>query len=40
MRAEHLKGWIAVARKKEKEEDAAEEDTTESNRGGVDSRVD
>ena len=34
MRAEHLKGWLATARKKEKEEAAAGKEKTEGNRGG------
>ena len=33
MRAEHLEGWLAAARKKDKEEAAAGEETTDSNRG-------
>ena len=34
MRDEHLKWWLAAARKKYKEEAEAGEETTESNRGG------
>ena len=34
MRADHLKGWLAAARKKEKEEAVAGEEKTEGNRGG------
>ena len=34
MRAEHLKGWIVTARKKDKEEAATGEDTMDINKGG------
>ena len=34
MRSNHLKGWLTAARKTEKEEAEAGEETTESNRGG------
>ena len=39
MRAGHLKGWLAAARKKEKEEAEAGEETEESNRGGEDTEA-
>ena len=34
MRVEHLKGWLAAERKKEKEETTEKEDTAEGSRGG------
>ena len=34
MRSEHLKGWLAAARKKEKEEAEAGKETTDSTKGG------
>ena len=34
MRSEHLKGWLAAARKKDKEEETVGEETAEISRGG------